>query len=393
MATIPLPSLACVVDATGISAPTYADVLATLIYNFQQIYGTDIPLDASTQDYQWLAILAKGYDDCNAACIGVYNQFSPATAVGAGLASVVKINGIAKLVATNSTADLTLGGTAGLVITNGAAGDGQNQWNLPATVTIANTGTVVATGTAAAAGAVTTGAHTITRILTPTRGWNTVTNALAATPGAPVESDAALRRRQSASVALPAQTLLEAIVGNIKNLAGVLAVQPYENATGSTDSNGIPAHSISIVVSGGDSVAIATIIARGKLGCGTYGTTSETITDAYGVPDTVNFYRPTPKRVIAAVTIHALAGYVSTTGQAALASMAAYVNSLPIGGDVNLYNVGAAAVLDNAALAATYKVTALTQAFFGGSLGTADLVVAFNEEAGLAVADVTLTTT
>lgn len=391
----PLATLAATILPTGISAPTYADIIASLIAEYQAIYGSDVVLDASTQDYQMLAIFASAINDCNAASIAVYNEFSPATAVGVGLSSVVKINGLARDIATNSTADLTIVGVAGTIITGGAAGDTLgNRWNLPPTVTIGGGGSVVATATAADLGALSAGAGTITSILTPTRGWQSVTNVAAATPGAPVEGDAALRRRQAVSTGLPAQTVLEAIVGNIKDLPGVLETQAYENDTATTDANGIPRNSISLVVLGGDSGEIGSVIARKKSpGTGTYGTTNETVVDQAGVSNTVHFYRPTIKRVIAAVTIKALAGYVSTTGDALLASMAAYVSALPIGTDVYLSNVIAAAVLDNAALSATYNVTALTQAFFGGTLAAADLTIAFNEDASLVVADITLTVT
>jgi hypothetical protein len=51
----------------------------------------------------------------------------------------------------------------------------------------------------------------------------------------------------------------------------------------------------------------------------------------------------------------------------------------------------AAAKLDNTPLAATYSVTTIQLAFFGNSLGTSDLAIAFNQEAGLDPADITLT--
>lgn len=391
----PLPTLAAAVTPTGITAPAYHDILVSLITSFQNIYGADISLDPSTQDYQLLAIFASAINDANAAAIAVYNSFSPAFAVGAGLSSVVKINGLKRLVPTLSTADLTIVGVAGTIITNGAAGDALgNRWNLPASVTIPGGGSVVATASCSVLGATAAGAGTITNILTPTLGWQTVTNVAAATPGAPVESDAALRRRQAVSTGLPAQTPLQAIVGTILNLAGVLAIRAYENPTGTADANGVPAHAISLVVSGGDSTAIATAIANKKNpGTNTYGTTTITVTYPGGATNAINFYRPTAKRLIAAVTIKALPGYVATTGTALLASMAAYVNALPIGVSVYLSNMIAAATLDNAALASTYNVTALTQAFFGGALTAADLAIAFNEEAGLATSDIGLTVT
>ncbi|MFW8062602.1 baseplate J/gp47 family protein, partial [Klebsiella pneumoniae] len=82
-------------------------------------------------------------------------SFSPATALGDALTSNVKINGITRRAATNSTVDLLLTGTIGTTIINGSVRDTNSVvWNLPATVVIGSDGTVVATATCANAGAV-----------------------------------------------------------------------------------------------------------------------------------------------------------------------------------------------------------------------------------------------
>ncbi len=93
------------------------------------------------------------------------------------LTSNVKINGIARKAATNSTVDLLLAGTAGTTITNGSVKDSNNViWNLPVTVSIGVDGTLTVTATCANSGAVAALAGTITTINTPTRGWTSVTN-------------------------------------------------------------------------------------------------------------------------------------------------------------------------------------------------------------------------
>lgn len=388
----PLATLACTIDDTGISAPSYADILASLTASFQLIYGSDVYLGADSQDGQFLAIFAAAQNDDNAATIAAYNSFSPATAQGVGLSSVVKINGLARLSPSNSTADLTLTGTAGTQILAGVVADGfGNQWALPASVTIPGGGSVVATATCQALGAVSAQASTINKIANPQRGWQTATNVAAATPGAPVEDDATLRRRQSTSTADPAQTINAAILGDVTNIPGVIAAFLYENNTGSTDANGVPAHSICLVVEGGDAVAIATAIALRKTpGTGTYGTTTEVIIDSAGVTNTIHFLRPTIVRVIAEIDITALTGYVSTIGTQLVANAAAYASSLAIGGDVYLTKFEGAALLNGAALSSTYNLTNSKLARFGGGLTAADLVIAFNEIASLAVADITL---
>lgn len=394
MTTYPLASLAATITPTGVTAPSYADVLASLKASFQLIYGADAYLEPDSQDGQMLAVFAAAINDCNNAAIAVYNSYSPATAVGVGLSNVVKINGLRRLVPSNSSADLTLVGPNGTPIVDGIVEDtvSGHQWLLPPLVTIGGSGSVVATATCSVAGAITAPAGTITEIVNPQRGWQSATNAADATVGAPKEEDGALRQRQAVSTSLPAQTRLESIVAAIRNLSGVQIVKPYENDTGTTDGNGIPGHSIALVVVGGDSVAIATAIANGKLGTGTYGSISEVIIDQNGVPDTVNFSRPTAERVIANLSITALTGYVSTTGALIKAALSAWVAALPIGGSVNLNDMIAAAKLPGP-IGATYKIEYgnLTIALFGNSPGTADLQMAWNQEAALALADIAVT--
>lgn len=388
----PLATLAAQVNEAGISAPTYADVLASLQASYQSIFGSDAVLDPSSQDGQWIAIIASAVNDANATAIAVFNAFSPASAQGGGLSSVVKINGIARLVASNSTADLTIVGQAGTLIAAGIVGDGfGNQWALPAHVTIPGGGSIVETAVCTVAGALTAAPGTITNILNPTRGWQSATNAAEATVGAPVESDATLRRRQSFSTALPALSVLDAIVGQIANLAGVETWAAYENDADLVDANGIPGHTISLVVEGGDSVQIATVIADVKTpGTGTFGTTSEFIIDPKGVPNTIKFFRPTVVRIIATVTLTPLTGYVSTTGDALVAALADYVSGGAIGQDVIWSKLFVPANLGNAPLSATYDISSITVGIFGGGRASADVPIAFNAIASLAVADIVL---
>lgn len=389
-----LTYLGVTIDATGASAPAFEDILFTLTSRFQGIFGSDAYLAPDSQDGQWIAVQASAINDVNASVLAGYNAFSPATAQGAGLASVVKINGLKKLVPTNSAVDVTLIGVAGTTILNGLIGDSfSHQWALPPSVVIPVGGSVTVTATCTTPGAVVAGPGTVTRMLTPTAGWQSVTNAAAATAGAPLESDAQLRVRQSQSTALPSQTVLQAIVAAVRDLTGVTALRPYENDTDTTDANSLPPHSICLVVEGGDDTAIAATIGAKKLGTGTYGSTSVIVIDSAGVPKTINFQRPTVVRTIAAITIKALTGYLSTTGDAVKAAMAGYVNGLSIGDEEYLKRVEVAAGLNNDAAARTFNIVSVQIARFGNSLGTADLPMAFAEIPTLATADITLTVT
>ncbi len=401
MTTYPLSTLAAQISPTGISAPPYADILASLQASYRSIYGSDIYLEADSQDGQLLAIFASAINDANNMAISAYNAFSPSTAQGVGLSSVVKINGLARLTPSNSTATVNIVGQAGSLIANGVvADDNDNHWNLPTSVAIPVGGLVAVTATAVNAGAIVAGAGTITKIITPTRGWQTVTNPADAVVGAPVEGDATLRRRQAVSTSLAAVSVLDAMVGAIANLTGVTMWAAYENDTGSTNSLGIPAHSIAMVVEGGDAAEIAQTIARQKTpGTGTYGTTTEIVTDPIGVPTTIHFFAPTHVTITVAIGIKALAGYVSTTGIALVAAVVNYIANLGISvGDLNgtgkiyISRVEATAALMGSGLEKTFNVTSVTLSRTGsGGLAASDVAIAFNELPMCATSNVTLT--
>jgi len=389
----PLPTLSAQVTATGISAPSYNDILLSLIASMQAIYGSDIYLTPDTQDYQMLAIVAAAINDQNNALIAAYNNFAPSFAQGVGLSALVKINGLAREPATNSTAQLVLVGVAGTVILAGIAQDvNGNLWNLPLNIVIPNSGTITVTATCQTAGAVTAPANTIIQINTVILGWQSVDNPTSATVGVSVETDAALRTRQSQSTAIASQTPLSAILAAIANVTGVTRYAIYENNTGVTDSNGVPGHFISLVVQGGDTTAVATTIESKKSpGTGTYGTTNITVTDPAGVPITITFFELANVNIYVSVNIHALTGYVATTGTALVNAIVAFINSLAIGQELYYDWIFGPATLYGNPLGTTYKILSITIGLSPSPVGTADIPIAFNQAAACTAGNVVLT--
>lgn len=395
MPTFPLATLGPTISSTGITAPSYSDILNSLIASYQAIYGSDILLTPDTQDLQLLAIFAQAISDENQAIIATYNGFLPSFAQGIGLSALVKINGIVRNVATNSTAVVTIVGVAGTVITNGIIQDANgNLWNLPASVTIPNAGTINVTATAQVQGAIIAPANTITIIYTPTRGWQTVNNAADATVGAAVETDAALRIRQSVSTSLSAQTPLQSILAAVANLTGVTRYAIYENPGESADANGLPPHSIAVVVLGGVQASVAQAIESKKSpGTTTYGTTSIIVVDPAGVPVNISFFILTQVQIYVSITIKQLAGYASTTTTEIQNDIVNFINNLPIGDTVRYNWVLAAAGLIELPEGLTFYITALTMGTAPAPVGTVDIPIAFNQAAVSQLLNVVVTLT
>lgn len=389
----PLASLAAVITPQGVVTPTYSDILESLKASSRIIFGDDAYLEADSQDGQLLAIFAQAVHDSNQSVVAAYNAFSPATAQGAGLSSVVRINHIARAVATNSQVNVTIGGVAGTVITSGqVADDAGNLWNLPATVTIPPAGTIVVTATSAVPGAIAAPVGSVERIATPTAGWQSVTNLTAASPGQAQESDAELRLRQAQSPAIRAQAVIEGIQAAILALPGVTYCTIYENDTDATDANGLPEHSLAVVVLGGDAAAIAAAIFQRKSpGVATYGTTSVDVIDIAGAVRTINFFVPIAVPVKVEVQINALTNYNSAIGDDMRTQIAAFINALSVGEDLIVNRLYSPALLGGGADSETYRITNLRAAKLADPLATTDIVINFVQRASCAVSNVTIT--
>lgn len=377
--------LSATVTAEGISAPDYQTLLAALTDYFRQIYGPDAYLEPDSKDGQMVALMALAIHDANNMAIRVYNSFSPATAMSDALTRNVKINGIQRMMATQSTVDLVLTGIAGTTMTNALVEDNNgSQWNLPASVTIGTDGTTTVTATAARPGAVAAVVGSITQINTPTRGWTSVFNPVAATVGVPAESDARLRIRQVQSVALPSVSSFDGLNGAIANISGVSRHKLYENDTGHTDASGIPAHSVSAIVEGGNAETIARVLLGNKgQGVGTYGTSSLKVADRYGNPHIINFSRPVSVPVFVTIALKVFPGYTNQMGEQIKQAIASYISSLDIGASVLLSRVYSPANLGvvSGGNARYYDIHSLLIGTVANALSAENIVIAYDHSA------------
>ena len=387
------------VDSTGLHIPTYNDILEDMIAAMKQIYGDDIYLDNSSPDYQLLSIFALKQSDTLQAMAYAYNARSPETAIGASLDSVVKLNGIKRKVASQSTCQVKITGTPFTQIVDGAVRDRAGlTWDLPSSVVIDSSGMTYTVATCRTAGAVSALAGDIAQIETPTYGWGSVTNEVAAVLGNAQETDAQLRERQAISTANPSQTMLDGTKGAIAALKNVSRYAVYENDTNVssvTDDNpyGLPAHSVTCVVEGGtdEDVAEAIFLHKG-IGCYTNGDVEVQYTDQNDYINCVRFYRPVYKDIFVKVVIKKYTGYISTMTVKVREAVYNYLAALTIGSDVS------ASVLSNII---TDCNPSLTKPIFGikelklglskSSMAAQDIDIGFKEIPNPAYANIEVT--
>jgi uncharacterized phage protein gp47/JayE len=372
------------IDATGLHTPSFQDIQDYRVAQAKSIFGPDIYLDGDSQDMQYIATTSKAIFDAMQLCQLAVNNQSPQNAIGAGLDSLVKLNGLGRLAATYSTVQITCTGTPGTAISAGVVQDTAGYlWDLPTNSVIPGSGVLSCTATCETVGAIVADIGAIQVIVTPQYGWDSVSNAAAAAPGVAVETDTQLRQRQSISVKLPSQTPLDATEAAVAAVDGVTRQRVYENDTPTTDANGIPRNSVAAVVEGGDDNAVAAAIAKSKtMGCGTYGTTSIALPTQYSVGGSTRFSRPTYDAIAVNITVVILTtGYTQAVQDQMISNIKDYLDTLRIGTSVqasSLYGFALSATAD--AHNPSFRIASMTISKDGTNFGDT-VPVAWNEVA------------
>ncbi|KGE06446.1 hypothetical protein LA03_31595 [Burkholderia gladioli] len=271
-------------------------ILGRLEAGFRVIYGDDIDLSPDSPDGQAIGLFAQGLADINELGATIYRAMDPDYAGGKWLEQRVAYAGLKRRGAKYSRMpSVILQGTPHRVIPAGAVvSDPQRvRWQLMADVTLNDAGSGRGDFRSEERGSYSNPIGTSLRIETIVNGWSAATTFTAAEPGELEELDPELRTRFARSRARTAQNSVEAIEAKIGDLADVREIVCLENWTDAADGNGLPAHSINVVVDGGDDDAIAQIIFQNKpSGTGMLGETERVVRDRKGRKRVMRFDRP-----------------------------------------------------------------------------------------------------
>ncbi len=283
-----------VIDATGLQTATRAELVAYFTTQYQTIYGADINLGSDTPDGQMMNIFIQAILDVEDLLVQIYNMFDPDNAVGVILDQRVAINGIQRQAGTYTITPITVVVSQSVNLYGLDQSDqpvytvsdnAGNLWQLKITVLGVIAGTHVYSFQAATPGANLTVPNTITVPVSIVLGVTSVNNPTTYTSlGTNEESDAVLRVRRQQSVSLTSQGYLAGLLAALENINGVTQAFVYENTSGVTDGDGIPGHSIWVIVAGsGANADIANAIyTKRNAGCGMFGGVSYTITQVDG---------------------------------------------------------------------------------------------------------------
>lgn len=331
------------------------------------------------------------------------NQINPNLSGGIFLDALCALTGLSRDTATASTVTATITGVAGTPIPEGsiAATDAGDRFATTGAATIGAGGSVDVVFQSVEAGAIPCASGTLTNVVSAILGWESVTNANAATLGKARQSDAALRGRRRVTLAKQGTSLPEAITSAVYSVDGVTSLTFRENTADTSatiDGIALAAKSVWTCVAGGTDSAVAAALLTAKSGgCAWNGATEvSTMEPTSGQNYTVKFDRPTSVPIKARVTVKVTtaSGDVQTSVRAAVMAWAEQAeNGLPglrVGGAVSPFDIAAYV---NAAITGIYITKVELTTIAADSFAIADVAVALNELPTLASGAVTVVTT
>jgi len=299
------------IDATGITIASLQEIYDFLVAEFKTIYGSDLIIDSNSAAGQRINILAQTIRTFNEALLSIYNGHDPDLAIGKQLENIASLNGIIRQGGTFTQQQITITVDRDLTLqgldnnANDVNGTGftvadnlGQKYILLDTVNL-TPGIHVKTFRAKDMGVITSQVNTITVPITIILGVVGINNTSGAVSiGKSEETDAEFRLRRQLSIANAASGDVDSIQSAILNVTGVTEAAVFNNNTSSTNTKGIPGHSVWVIVEGGANTDIANAInAKLNPACGMKGSIAVNIKKQSGDVEQILFDRSQSKNL------------------------------------------------------------------------------------------------
>jgi uncharacterized phage protein gp47/JayE len=363
--------------SAGFEIKTLQDIKTELEDAFRSRLGASIDTSQQSVIGQLIAIMADRESELWELAESIYASQYPDSASGTSLDNVASITGTTRDAPSRSTVAVTLTGNPGTLIEAGkvasVSGTGA-RFFLTADVTLDGGGTGAGEMESEEFGPVVANSGTLTVIETPVGGWSAVTNAVDAELGSELESDASLRVKRLEELQVAGNAAINAIRGRVLQVEGVESVTVFQNVDSVTNGDGMPPHSVEVMVEGGDDQEIIDAVFESvAAGIKTHGTESGTATDDSGNDHAIEFSRPDLQPIKVEVTLTYDADEYPADGddQVAEAVVAAARERFLVGNDVIL------SALEPAVwgIAGVYDVTLIRASIDPAAFGTSNITI------------------
>jgi uncharacterized phage protein gp47/JayE len=325
----------------GFNRKKYEDILLTMETQARALFGENVNLSVRSPLGLFIKVVAWTVSIIWQLAEKVYYSAYVDDAEGIQLDKTAKNIGIVRRGPEKATGIITVSGTEGTEITpyNLTVGTLDNITYVPAeTKTIDATGQVDVSIVAVAYGTIgNVPGGTITQIITPIAGVDSVTNAAATSGGRNAETDEEFRDRYYNSTSKAGASTIDSITASLLNAQDVRTALVKENTTMAVDSDGRPPKSIQCYVLGGVKASVAQAIFDTKpAGIETYGTESEFVTDISGRQHTVKFSYATVKNIYLNINLVRNSQYTSDGDKLIKTEIVKYIGGTDADGQ--LYN-------------------------------------------------------
>jgi len=303
------------ITSAGFIKKTQSEILEELENEARVQFGDDVDLSVYGEVGQFVQLMSQALSDTWDGLEDVYYSAFIDTSEGVSLDRVVALGGISRRAAQQAFGTLSVSGVDGTTITSLSLTAQTSQaiqfQNITSGVVTGGTTTLTIQAIEGGEEGIVP-ADSIIELTNPFTGVDAITNPLATTGGAEIESDPNLRARYK-EVSITGGSSVPAIISALKNLDNVDRAIVIENATNATDGEGRPPHSVECVVGGtATDVEIATAIFNSKAaGIEPYGSESYTVFDENGDAHTIKWNVPTQKLVNVKVEITSNAEWVT----------------------------------------------------------------------------------
>lgn len=352
------------ITGTGVIVPDTSVLLSDIKARFVELFGDNLDLSPTTTQGRLIELFNRSETFTLQACAAVSNMLNLNKANGFVLDDLGALFLIERKPATKTSTTVVLTGVPNTIIpanTRIKTIDGDIFVN-PASAVIGSDGSVSVRYQAVETGAIPALPNTLKIILDGVNGLETANNPANAVIGQEQESDGEFRNRIKISLNTNAIAVLSAIKASVEQVSGVVGSYCYDNYDSSAviiDSLSVPAHSLLVVVDGGDDQEIANAIyAKKTAGTGYVASTNsagytvvekDVIDEAYGTTYKVRFVRPILTDVDIVVNVARKSYSGDNLEQAVKNAIMTFANGdnpevdgIVIGGSLSPFEVGAA---------------------------------------------------
>ena len=271
--------------SAGFTAPAESAILAGVQEDINNAFGGNLNPGLTTPQGQLASSETAIIGNANDTFLYLTQMFDPAYAQGRYQDALARIYFITRNPSQPTVVQALCIGSNGTSIPVGAQAQDTsgNNYVCTAAGVIGSGGAITLPFANLTPGPIPCGAGTLTTILQPISGWDTITNVTAGVLGNNVESRSAFETRRAQSTAWQSQGSLPSVIGAVLSVPNVIDAFVTENASNFAETIGgvtLGPNSLYVAVVGGEAQAIGQAIWSKKApGCGYNGNTTVTVLD------------------------------------------------------------------------------------------------------------------